>query len=268
MRTLIGILILLAATAAPSAQDQRPDSSRESDTVTAVAADSLPPDTLVPAPAPYEVSIERLLVDDMHLEDTVEVFLDSHGQTLAAFALKIGFNSHLIDIVEILPGKMYDSCRWEYFNARELDLPGRENAPRELWQAVALAQMIPDSVQPVCFGADSEISLLRLVVSNEHVLDPVDAVIPIFFYWEDCSDNTLSSKDGNTLVLSRRVYDYGGTPRDSLAPLFPNRTGAPPQCIQPGAQNIPQRRLDLYNGGVEFRFSVELPDSTGADTAR
>ena len=108
---------------------------------------------------------------------------------------------------------------------------------------------------------EGEFSLLKVVVSNAHALEAPDEQIPVFFFWEDCTDNTLSNRTGNILLTSRRVYDYYGAVTDSIPPLFPSRTGAPAECIKVNARNPSRRMLDLHNGGVEFLLRVEPIDT-------
>lgn len=233
--------------------------------VFAQPADSTRVDSLPPMPdtsslsvdtSPYQIRIQQLLVTDMRLNDTLDVTFNSHGRPVGGFDLKIAIDDPAIDILEILPGRMYDSCRWEYFSARRLETPPREGIPRQIWQVVALSQVIPDSIQPLCFAADSDISVLRMIVSNEHQAATDDRTIPIFFFWEDCSDNSISDRSGNQLFISRRVHDYTGRLPDSSAPLFPSRFGAPLQCVNPAVRFPMKRLIDFHNGAIEFRLDI------------
>ena len=226
------------------------------------AADSLmlPADTTGPL-VPYEISIERLTIDDQQLYDTIDVTVDSRGQALAAFDLKIAVDDAQVDILDILPGELSDSCNWEFFSARPIQTAGRDGYPLIVWQAVALSQLVSDTAAPVCFEMEGRVPLLRIVVSNAHTLEAPDVDIPIFFFWEDCTDNTLSGRTGNILLTSRRVFDYFGAVTDSIPRLFPSRTGAPAECIKVNARNPSRRMLDLHNGGVEFRLAIDPPDT-------
>ncbi|MBU8934271.1 MAG: hypothetical protein KOO62_09720 [candidate division Zixibacteria bacterium] len=203
------------------------------------------------------VSIGRMTIENMTLSDTLFVTLDATGAPLAGFDFKIGIDNPMVDIVEILPGEIYDSCRWEYFSARQIIIANREGYPPLLWQTVALADMASGADQPVCFGFNREASLLKLVLSNEHVLDQPDTAVQIFFFWEDCTDNTISGRTGNKLLISRQVFDYVGTKPEAGSRLFPTRTGAPEHCINPSKVNRPRRMIDFHNGGVEFRLRID-----------
>lgn len=214
------------------------------------------------------LKISRMQVNNMELFDTLYVSLKSDGTPIAGFDFKIGFNSQLIDIVDILPGEIYDSCQWEYFNAHRISTLEKENSPVVLWQTVALAEVIPDQVRPLCFGFEREASLLKIILSNAHVMEMPDTVIPIYFYWEDCTDNTISGQTGTILMISKHVRDYFGTQDKDETAIFPNRTGAPQQCVDPGLANKPLRLIEFHNGGVEFEFKIDLklPDSTLSDS--
>ncbi len=232
-------------------------SVRAEDTV----ADSLRPDTsgiesVIDTPRRLALSIERVTSHTMAIYDTLDVSLKGQGISVAGFDIKIAVDNPLIDILEIFPGEIYDSCAWDFFSARRMQPGNREGVPRVMWQAVALADGVPDTTRPVCFGFEREASLLRMVVSSEHAGPIEDTAVAIFFYWEDCTDNTLSNLTGDTLRLTDRVYDYFPTGDFEGDDLFPTRLGAPQQCINPKSLNRPLRQIECHNGGVEFRMDM------------
>lgn len=220
-------------------------------------------DTLTKEAPRYVLSVQRVTVGDMKINDTLSISLNSFGYPMAGFDLKFAVENPLIDIVEVLPGEIYDSCRWEYFDARQVPTAGKETYPPIVWHAVALANLIPDTVRPLCFSFNREASLIKLVVSSEHVAQAPDTVVPIFFFWEDCSDNTIASVTGDTLAMSAKVIDYFNIEHPQGRELFPCRTGAPKDCINPRSRNKPQRLIEFYNGGVEFKLDLgdEVIDS-------
>lgn len=214
----------------------------------------------------YIVSIQRVIVTDMRIDDTLVISLNSFGNPLAGFELKFAVESPFIYIDTVLPGEIYDSCNWEFFNARQIDTPNKEDYPPVIWQAVALADMMPDTDRPVCFSFEREASLVKLVVSSEHVARIPDTVAPIFFFWEDCSDNTIAGISGDTLAVSAKVFDYYNVEYTEKQKLFPTRTGAPEQCIDPTARNKPRRQIEFHNGGVEFKMNLEGEIVDSAET--
>jgi len=220
-------------------------------------------DSLVGDAPRYVLSVQRVTVEDMKIDDTLSISLNSFGYPMAGFDLKFAVENPLIDIVEVLPGEIYDSCRWEYFDARQVNTAGKETYPPIVWHVVALANLIPDTVGPLCFSFNREASLIKLVVSSEHVAQAPDTVVPIFFFWEDCSDNTIASVSGDTLAMSAKVIDFNNVEHPRGQGLFPCRSGAPKDCINPRARNKPQRLIEFHNGGVEFKLDLgdEAADS-------
>jgi hypothetical protein len=205
---------------------------------------------------PYVISIERVKVGNMRIHDTLAITLNSFVRSLAGFELKFGLESPFIDIDTVLPGELSDSCRWEFFNSRSLTNPDRVDYPPILWQAVAIAQVSPGERGPICYGLDGEVSLAKLVVTSEHVTRVPDTVAPIFFFWEDCTDNTISAVSGDTLAISAKVLNFQDVEYTGDLESFPNRTGALDDCINPNKPNRPHRLIEFHTGGVEFKLDV------------
>jgi hypothetical protein len=103
--------------------------------------------------------------------------------------------------------------------------------------------------------------------------------VPIKFIWYDCGDNAISSKDGDTLYISQRVFDYvGGDPpqADELAgpygtyievtkdTTFPTFFGAPDECLEDpdgdGPKLPPLRLINFFNGGIDIVCVDSLDD--------
>ncbi|MFH1686618.1 MAG: DUF6624 domain-containing protein [bacterium] len=213
-------------------------------------------DSVIVASPRMVVSIGRLEINTGVLDDTLSVFLESFGQHVAGFDFRFGLYSHLIDIVEVLPGEIYDSCRWEFFSAKTAVNSGHEGYPTSLWHAVALAETVPDQTRPVCFGFDRKASLLRLVVQSAPTELIDDTTVALFFLWEDCGDNTVADASGQNLLISSQVVDYFSDDRPVSQAMFPTRTGAPNPCSPPDAQNPPTRAVEFRNGGIEFRLDL------------
>lgn len=232
---------------------------------------ALAEDTLVEAieDSPrYVLSVQRVTVTDMSLNDTLMILLNSFGNPVAGFELKFAVESPFIDIDTVLPGEIYDSCQWQFFTSRPISARDKEGYPPLIWQAVGLAQSVLAGDGPVCYGLERQASLIKLVVSSGQAAQVPDTVAPIFFFWEDCTDNTIADISGATLSLSARVFDCFGNEFTPESDSFPNRTGAVDQCIDPAALNKPRRQIDFYNGGVEFKLDLgeNIADSTEDST--
>ncbi len=254
------------------ALDSVPPDSVVADTV--VASDSQPPDTLInlesELPDRVVLSIERVETATGQVFDTLAVNLQGFGYPVAGFDIKLAVDSRVVDIMDVLPGEVYDSCNWAFFDSRPMPNTDREGHPSQIWQAIALAETVPEDDGPVCFGFDRKASLLRVVVSSGPSVMVDDTSVAIYFFWEDCTDNSLSDRSGNILLYSTQVHDYFPVADYGGKGSFPTRLGAPRSCIDPGVGNPPVRRVELHNGGVEFRFNPDAggEDATAEDSAR
>ena len=218
--------------------------------------------------AHYVVQIDRVTVEDMRLEDTLDVMLDARGRSVGGFVLKVGVESRFVEVEDILPGELLDSCQWEFFKPVQLNTIDKENYPWSLWQITGLSKMTPDSTQPVCLGFDRPVSIARLVVSSARAPEIPDTTVAVFFFWEDCRDNALSDASGQTLQVSQRVLDAYPVSIPAEADVFPTRLGTPRQCINPNNEYAPKRTVDFVNGGVEFKLKIggATPDSSATDS--
>ena len=257
---MIFCTLLVLATPVRATREQ-PDSSQQSSEDSSVVLPQEAEDT-----ANFVLSIERLTVHRGRILDTLDITLESGGNLLAAFDLRLALESRFVEILEILPGEILDSCSWEFFNARADEGNARDNFPRSMWHVVALAELIPDETRPHCYGIGRRASLLRLVISSEHVDLVPDGTAAIFFFWESCSDNSIAGVTGNMLSLSAKLYDYYSVGDYESDALFPTRLGAPEQCIDPSVKNSPRRCIEFHNGGVEFLLQL-LPDSSIGDSS-
>ena len=224
--------------------------------------------TLTDSSSNFVVSIQRVIINDGRILDTLDIDLETGNNLLAGFDFRVAVESEFVEILNILPGEILDSCSWEFFNAKAIDPTERENYPRSVWHVVALAELIPDEIRPTCFGFTRPASLVRIVVSSEHVELVPDTTAAIYFFWERCSDNSISGIRGDTLSMSDQLYDYYPASDYETESIFPTRLGVPSHCIDPASKNQPIRRIDFHNGGVEFELRLmpkTVPDSAGGD---
>ncbi len=87
---------------------------------------------------------------------------------------------------------------------------------------------------------------------------------PLRFVWTDCNDNIGSTSEYwelDTLLISRLVYDYDGSPITMDQPMF-SHTGAPSDCYgYSGPDTLRLRGLDFQNGGIGISYvdSIQTP---------
>jgi len=207
----------------------------------------------------FAVSMGRIVNNNKKLQDTLDVVVESFGNEFAGFVLKFGIDSRFLDILEILPGEIIDSCNWELFRPVRTSNEDRPELPAVIWKVTALAKWATGASVPLCYGLERPASLMRLVVSRAHVVQVPDTTVSIFFFWEDCRDNVLSGERGDILLISREVLDFYPVDLLTSRDIFPTRFGTPRQCVNPKYPNAPVRAINFHNGGVEFR--LEMGDS-------
>ncbi|HEX2897743.1 MAG TPA: hypothetical protein VHP63_06820 [candidate division Zixibacteria bacterium] len=205
------------------------------------------------------IKIDSAVFDHEHLLDTVDIILNNTGLPIAGFDLNVGISSRALRILEVLSGEVLYSCNWETFNAKNSIGGNWEGAPIATWQILGLAEFMPDSIRPLCYGLERPASIARLVVELDSNLVRTSRqdFWPIYFYWQDCSDNTVTNTLGDSLFMSVSVDGISYSDSTGTAFKFPTRYGTPNSCIKPKAQNKPTRKVALVNGGVRLGTVVD-----------
>lgn len=216
--------------------------------------------------ARYLIRIDRAEVTPLNVAETLDVTIQTFGWPYAACAFKVGTTSKYIDITAIERGEIIDTCKWEFFRATRINTQGKDLYPHTLWSVVALAKFTADSSKPPCLGLNREASFMRLAVTSAPNVEIKDSAASIFFFWEDCRDNTLSDATGATLLISRQVFDYYDTGKSSTARAFPTRNGTPDACINPQLKRHPQRKVEFHNGGLKFVVSSKKSPPVSGST--
>ena len=78
----------------------------------------------------------------------------------------------------------------------------------------------------------------------------------VFFYWEDCSDNTIAATSGDTLLVSGGVVDVIKVNLIDAGVQFPTHRGTLPECLGTKADSRILPQVVFRNGGVQFPGEV------------
>jgi hypothetical protein len=196
----------------------------------------------------------------------VEILLNGSGKQLGGFDFLIAYDQSVLTPTLALAGPLLDTsgCGWEYFTFR-FGAFGNciSGCPSGLLRIVAMAETNNGAYHPDCYlnGMVGTLALIDFLVSNNRTYGCQYA--PIRFFWIDCGDNTVSSKLGDTLWITREVFDFEyNLITDFLQPL-PTYLGAPDaECLTSGGPGkpMPIRCIDFINGGVD----IVCPDSIDA----
>ena len=202
----------------------------------------------------YNISIESVRLENFET-DTISVYLNSPDSKLGGYDFKIALPNSLYEIVEVIPGDFYNDCGWEFFNSRLVETAEISYA-FTIWQVVAISELFADSVKPSCFSSEEKISLADFVIRKKEGELLQEMILPIFFLWEDCSDNTISGRNGTDLYLSQTVMNFGELPDEFVQNKFPTAKGVIPSCVKLSAPNSPKKKITFENGRIIVSYEL------------
>lgn len=207
----------------------------------------------------------------------LDVFtLDSNhvNEPIGGFDFLIQYDASVLLLNSVLPGDFIGECGWEYFQYR-LGPYGNcgSGCPSGFVRIVALAEYNDGPSHPDCFtnypDKSGLLAQIKFFVTNDRTYEC--QFIPVRFYWFDCGDNTLSNVAGDTLFVSKDVYDYvgaGGVDTWELVQVPPGYEFPGPYGIQtepdsicldvPGAKYQPVEYVDFFNGGIDIICSDSI----------
>jgi len=170
---------------------------------------------------------------------------------------------------------------WEYFVYRfgANGNCGAGACPTGIVRIVAIADMNNGANHPDedCYtndpGDPTELAVLDFLVSNDRTLEC--QYVPIRWIWYDCGDNAISSRTGDTLFLSRYIWEFEDDYNDPSASIadptapFPSLYGARTECFDStyyseypdSLKPIVYGLIDFVNGGVDIicADSIDAP---------
>ena len=202
--------------------------------------------------------------------EEVSIYLDSLIQPpveMGGFDFLIYYDPTALTFQSAAPGQLLVDCGWEYFTYRygPNGNCGPNACPSGHVRMVAMAETNNGANHPTCFsGTAGQLVTLNFLVTNDRTFEC--QYVPIRWIWYDCGDNTVSSKSGDTLFLSRHVYDYYfdgevavWIPIEDLGAEFPSLKGANASCDTED-KAFPLRLIDFYNGGVDIICADSIDD--------
>lgn len=187
--------------------------------------------------------------------EEVKIFLNGSGKDVGGFDLLVAYDQSALSAGAAEPGDLFVDCGWEYFTYRFGESGNCDGAcPSGLLRVIGIAETNNGAYHPQCFMNNmiGDFVRLKFLVSNDRTLECQYA--PIQFFWIDCGDNSFSSRLGDTLWVSRDVYEFEGALISDYQYGFPGYYGAHDDCLigggVPGKQAI--RCVDYTNGGIDI----------------
>ncbi len=207
------------------------------------------------------VTIEKTHKTIQGLFETVSINLDdntSPANEMGGYDLLISYDASALSLNGATPGQLVLDCGWEYFTYRygASGNCGDNACPSGKVRLVAIAETNNGQNHPLCFiSAPGQLAELSFLVTNDRTFEC--QYVPIRFCWYDCGDNAISSVTGDTLYISRYVYNYdNGANQPSIAGdyPFPSYYGANSTCDTAVGDGKPDqlRIIDFQNGGIDI----------------
>jgi len=212
---------------------------------------------------PFEIKIEKLHDVYQGHYAYVPINLYKGSEVFAGFDFLVGYDVSALIFMEAELGSWLDG-KWEYFTYR-YNWNGNcgGSCPSGLLRVVGIADINNGPYHPpdasLRLGpVPSELVVLTFYVTNDRTFGCM--YVPIRFFWDDCGDNTMSSKFGDSLFLSRFVYDF--EMNDITGVLhYGGHWWLPGGCDNPDPtkpDGIPF--IDFIHGGID----IICPDSIDA----
>jgi len=190
----------------------------------------------------------------------VDVSLQGSGKDLGGFDLLIQYDPTALLFQAATPGDLIDDCGWEYFTYRQGADGNCSGCPSGLIRVVGVAETNNGANHPGCFlnGMTGSLATLDFLVTNDRTFECQYA--PVRFFWVDCGDNSFASQSGDTLWISRRVFDFELAEITNTTYGLPGFFGAPDICLIPDGPGkpAPVRCVDFTNGGVDIVCSDSI----------
>ncbi len=187
--------------------------------------------------------------------ETVTIYQQGSGKELGGYEFLIAYDATALTINNVHVGSILEDCGWEYFTYRHGDNGNcGSGCPTGLLRIVALAETNNGAYHPGCYldGMVGALASIDFMVTNDATFEC--QYVPVRFFWLDCADNTFSSKSGDTLWLSRNVFDFELNDITNNSYGFPGYYGAPNFCLEGGGPGKPApiRCVDFTNGGIDI----------------
>ncbi|MEA1981020.1 MAG: T9SS type A sorting domain-containing protein [candidate division Zixibacteria bacterium] len=204
------------------------------------------------------VTIEKTHMTIQGQYEEVGIFLDNTidpANEMGGFNFLIQYDASALAFASATAGAMLDECGWEYFTYRYgvNGNCGPGACPSGVLRLVAIAEYNNGENHPTCFlGTSDELATLSFFVTDDRTLEC--QYVPIRFVWYECGDNAISSQSGDTLFISRYVYDYMDFTGEITGTAdYPTFQGAQDiDCFVGDPDKIPLRLVDYFNGGIDI----------------
>jgi hypothetical protein len=185
------------------------------------------------------------------------------SEQMGGFDFLIGYDNSALSFFSATLGADLgpNGCGWEYFTYRYGAFGNCGGpCPSGKLRVVAIADQNNGANHPTCYQVPDGGCLveLKFYVTNDRTFECM--YVPIRFVWFDCGDNGISSRTGDTLFISSKVFEFQNTdplsdPNYEITGLdcgVPfHYGGACPDC-DVSQKYQPIRFIIFWNGGIDI----------------
>lgn len=142
---------------------------------------------------------------------TVPIYIQNYPLQMGGFDFIVAYDKAAMTITDVTPGALPANCGWEFLAHQVKDSAGCQPDCSGRMRIVAMAETANGPYHPSCFGP-TDTSPAELAVIHVQIADtaPTGTFKPLRFFWNECSDNALSTVAGDFLFMDFKVYDADG----------------------------------------------------------
>jgi hypothetical protein len=217
---------------------------------------------------PFTLVIQKTHNTIQGTHEMVDVTLETGSLEIGGFDILIAYDASALNFQKAIPGDHFylpsgsGGCQWEYFTYRFSAFGNCGSiCPSGKLRVTGIAETNNGPAHPVCYdyAAGEVLFSLDFLVTDDRTLECT--YVPVRFVWFDCGDNTLSSVTGDSLFISRFVYEYdlgGEITNNNDAWGYPTYSGAQDVDCFVDPVKRPYRFIDFFNGGVDIACAESL----------
>lgn len=205
------------------------------------------------AASPISIEIDSVAYEAGETRENILLDLFVSNLQLGGFDLLMAYDPGILDFLGIEAGELPENCGWEYLNYG-YDLVENSDTlpPLGLIRVIGAAVDQSSRSDPLCTRSDTLYSLLTMRF-QPHPWVQFGTAYPIRFYWVSSDDNILWSRSGDSVYVSRRVYDSMGNMSiaDTAHYSYPSFLGGGIDALFPDAKRpSAYRHVDFTNGSI------------------
>ncbi|MFH2055935.1 MAG: hypothetical protein ABIJ61_08255, partial [bacterium] len=158
---------------------------------------------------PFTIHVEKTHQSLQGHYEYVSIIKEAGSEKLGGFDILLGYDASALSFMSAEMGSALTALGWEFFEYRYGAFGNCSGpCPSGYLRLTAIADQNNGPNHPSGFDIPNggELAELKFYVTNDRTYECMYA--PIRFVWQDCGDNGFSNIGGDTLFISKEVYDF------------------------------------------------------------